>query len=167
MEIFKLIHLMFQLYDASIHTREFLQEASSATEHQDSDAARSYRQTYRGIIRIVIVTLIMGCIVVPLILPWAAYLWQSFGWEDVACRIVIGLIIAVPGLFVYAFAAVSLGCLLAPSSFLLGPAGKRWMQLIGTTSLSTARVVCVIWIVFGFGVMIGAAILMVRMKLPK
>jgi hypothetical protein len=36
-------------------------------------------------------------------------------------------------------------CTFAPSRFLQGPAGRKWMKLIGTESIVTARVVCSIF----------------------
>ena len=36
----------------------------------------------------------------------------------------------------------AVACALAPRSFLTGPAGRKWMQLIGTQNVLVARIVC-------------------------
>jgi hypothetical protein len=54
---------------------------------------------------------------------------------------------------------VSVSCTFAPSSFLNGPAGRKWMKLIGTESVVVARLVCGCFTILflGFiGVMIWA-----------
>ena len=37
---------------------------------------------------------------------------------------------------------VAAACLVAPTSFLTGPLGRKWMKFIGTQSVPAARVVC-------------------------
>lgn len=41
-----------------------------------------------------------------------------------------------------AIAGVSVTCTVAPRSFLSGPAGRKWMKLIGTERVVVARLVC-------------------------
>jgi hypothetical protein len=57
-----------------------------------------------------------------------------------------GPILLVPPAFAIAGFAfgVSLACAVAPRSFLAGPAGRRWMKLIGTKSVAAARAACVL-----------------------
>ena len=57
----------------------------------------------------------------------------------------------------------AVACLVAPQAFLTGPVGQKWMKLIGTNSVMTARVICaaVIIAIVGFapGMMMYAAFL--------
>ena len=46
----------------------------------------------------------------------------------------------IPGTFV----GVSIALALTPNWFLLGPAGERWIRLIGTKNLEMGRIICVI-----------------------
>ena len=54
---------------------------------------------------------------------------------------------------------VSVTCLFAPRSFLTGPVGQKWMQLIGTESTVVARVVCLLFtmLLLGFIALIAWA----------
>ncbi len=62
----------------------------------------------------------------------------------------IGAILVTPpaygaGGFLYGMAVA---CLFAPRAYLAGPAGQRWMRLIGTESVAVARVVCFLfWLI--------------------
>jgi len=51
----------------------------------------------------------------------------------------------------------AIGCATAPTEFLKGPMGQKWMSLVGTKSVPAARVVC--WIVAavagGFPIFLG------------
>lgn len=39
----------------------------------------------------------------------------------------------------------ALACLFAPRAFLEGPVGRKWLDLIGTDSIATARIVCLLF----------------------
>jgi hypothetical protein len=68
--------------------------------------------------------------------------WALFNGAGVAST----LVLTVPPAFgVAGFAfGVALACMVAPRSFLEGPAGRPWMRLIGTRSVALARVVCLL-----------------------
>lgn len=38
----------------------------------------------------------------------------------------------------------AVACAFAPRSFLTGPAGRKWMKLIGTRNVLAARIVCLV-----------------------
>ena len=65
-------------------------------------------------------------------------------------REVRGLFV-VPGMFAVGgfMFGMALMCLFAPREFLNGPAGRKWMALIGTQNITAARIVC-----FLFGLVI-------------
>jgi hypothetical protein len=55
---------------------------------------------------------------------------------------------------------VAMACLFAPTEFLMGPVGRKWMKLIGTESVRGARLTCLI---FGLVVMapfVGCGLIM-------
>lgn len=49
---------------------------------------------------------------------------------------------------------VAVACLFAPSEFLTGPMGAKWMSLIGTKNILVARIVC-----FVFGMLMTAGLI--------
>jgi hypothetical protein len=61
----------------------------------------------------------------------------------------------VPGMFAVGgfMFGMALMCLFAPREFLDGPAGRKWMALIGTQNITAARIVC-----FLFGLVVTAAV---------
>ena len=63
---------------------------------------------------------------------------QKTAAKDAGTLLLAPLIFAVAGLVF----GVAMACLFAPRSFLTGPVGQKWMQLIGTQSIVVARVVC-------------------------
>jgi uncharacterized protein YacL len=52
----------------------------------------------------------------------------------------------------------AVACLVAPQAFLTGPVGQKWMKLIGTNSVTTARVVCAALIIAIVGLLPGLAV---------
>jgi hypothetical protein len=60
--------------------------------------------------------------------------------KDFGKYLLAPLIFLVEGLIF----GVSLACSFAPTSFLKGPVGRKWMQLIGAESVLVARIVCLI-----------------------
>jgi hypothetical protein len=60
--------------------------------------------------------------------------------ENIRIKMIVGppIFMTVAG-FCFGVAAA---CLFAPSSFLLGPLGRKWMKFIGTQSVPLARLVC-------------------------
>lgn len=50
------------------------------------------------------------------------------------------LVFAVIGMFF----GLAVSCLFAPTGFLTGPFGQKWMKLIGTKSVPVARLVCLL-----------------------
>jgi CBS-domain-containing membrane protein len=61
--------------------------------------------------------------------------------DDGAEILLAPLVFAAAGLVF----GVSVTCLFAPRSFITGPVGQKWMQLIGTQSAVVARVVCLLF----------------------
>jgi hypothetical protein len=53
---------------------------------------------------------------------------------------------------------VALACMLAPTEFLTGPMGSRWMALIGTKSTGAARFVCLLIVLIIGGVSLFLAL---------
>lgn len=55
-------------------------------------------------------------------------------------------IMLAPALFAAAgvLFGVAAGCLFAPTAFLAGPVGQKWMRLVGTRSVLFARLVCLV-----------------------
>ena len=47
---------------------------------------------------------------------------------------------------------MALTFLFAPVSFLLGPKGKKWLDLVGTKTVVSARVVCIIFTMVAIGI---------------
>jgi hypothetical protein len=58
------------------------------------------------------------------------------------------------------FLGVSVACLFAPRAFLTGPVGKKWMKLIGTRSVVTARVACLLFVLASVAVMVGLTVML-------
>jgi len=48
-----------------------------------------------------------------------------------------------------AFFGTAIACLIAPSDFLTGPVGQKWMKLIGTRNVLVARLVCALVALIG------------------
>jgi hypothetical protein len=48
---------------------------------------------------------------------------------------------------------LALALLLAPSEFFDGSAGEKWLKLVGTRNIGTARLVCLLIVLVGFGVL--------------
>lgn len=73
--------------------------------------------------------------------------------KDVPKILLAPLVFAAAGLVF----GVSVTCLFAPRSFLMGPVGQKWMQLIGTRNTVVARVVCSLFtmLLLGFIALIG------------
>jgi hypothetical protein len=93
MEIFKLIHVIYKLYKSSIRTRQFLSDADAELKQHDVEEANNLRHTYRRIIRIVIVTLILG-LGIPIVIPCITY-FSTNSLEDSGFRLLIGMIAGV------------------------------------------------------------------------
>jgi hypothetical protein len=68
-----------------------------------------------------------------------------------------GAVIAIVAMvtFIGYFVGVALGCLFAPSDFYAGPVGQRWLRLVGTQSVTAARVVCLALIALVIGLAVA------------
>ena len=107
---------------------------------------------------------VVGFVVVPCSAPWLAVWLHDITASDALFRMFLGMILSLGLVWFYLFAGAALGCLTAPSSFLCGPAGRKWMKLLGgTRNLPTHRVVCVLGALLGFGIMAGVAVLLIYM----
>jgi hypothetical protein len=62
---------------------------------------------------------------------------EGHGWMAV---ITVPLLMAMAGFCL----GVGVACLFAPTSFLAGPLGRKWMNFIGTRSVPLARLVCLL-----------------------
>jgi hypothetical protein len=154
--VLKLIRLVKSMDQFSRESQEFVQAASQSLGHQDAEYATSLRRTYGRIVRLTQGTVLFGCLAVPGVAPWLA-VWFHGGKADAAALAVLqGVVISLIGpSLLYLFAGVALGCLVAPSDFLLSPAGVKWMELIGTKNVTGARLVCVLVVLAGSAVMVG------------
>jgi uncharacterized membrane protein YedE/YeeE len=59
-------------------------------------------------------------------------------------------------------AGAALTLLFAPSDFLEGPVGRRWLKLVGTSNLLVARLICLLFAALLLG--IGAYLLIPILK---
>lgn len=161
--IYRLVQLVIHLYEFSQQTHGFVQDTSRATEHEDAERAAVLRRIYQQIVRVVVATLIVGCVAVPCAAPWVGAALYGIKADDAAYRMLLGVIVSLGPAILYMFTGVSLGCLLAPSTFLQSPAGAKWMELIGTTNMVAARVVCGLVVVAGGSVMLSVAAFLISM----
>ena len=76
------------------------------------------------------------------------------------------------GLIIFPFGGYLLGMalavLLAPKSYLLSSDGKKWMDMVGTKTVGSARVVSLIFVLFGVALLgfMGLALLTDDFKKP-
>lgn len=113
-----------------------------------------------------IVAIGASCGVICLVAAVALYWHSNFGDDDfgpgreelkLLWPVMLPLIFAASGILW----GVALACLFAPRSFLLSPAGAKWMRLIGAKTSFQARFVAAIFTVFAtafFGAMIVGAL---------
>jgi hypothetical protein len=99
---------------------------------------------------------LLGCVLLPAAVPWFAMLFRGFSPAIAFWRMLLGLMFSwLPLSLRYAFVGFASGCLFAPARFLEGPAGVRWMNMVGAGSVPGARIVCTLMILIGFLVMAG------------
>jgi hypothetical protein len=151
------------LYVFGRETQAFTREASAALGVSDSERAVFMRRCYRGILRAVALTIVVGSVVVPAVAPWVAMPLFKFTPKDAAGRMVMGLAASLPLALLYVFAGVGVGCLLAPREFMASPAGTVWLKLIGARSVGGARVACAFLALGGIAGMIVVIVLELAM----
>ncbi|MBI1325608.1 hypothetical protein GC170_20790 [bacterium] len=144
-------------------THAFIKGAGQATMHEDPEVAESLRRTFRQIIRTVIATLIFGVLVVPILTLAIGVIFYGITQEDAATRLFVGIGFSLVLSILYLFVGVSLGCLLAPPEFFRSQAGEKWIELIGTSDMVAARIICGLVVVIGGFVMFGVAAFLMTM----
>jgi len=135
----------------------FFEEARKYASPDEDAVARAGPETPRHVSfhrRIVAVAILLGLVGaafgVWLIVVAAG---ENTAAKDATKILLAPLVFAAAGLVF----GVSVTCLFAPRSFLTGPVGQKWMQLIGTQSTAVARVVCLLFtmLLLGFIALIG------------
>jgi len=120
----------------------FFKEAGKYALPDDDAVARAGMEAPRYVSfhrRIVAVSVILGFIGAILGLGMVVLAVGENAVQKEGLKILLTpLVFAAAGLVF----GVSVTCLFAPRSFLTGPVGQKWMQLIGTESTVVARVVC-------------------------
>jgi hypothetical protein len=79
--------------------------------------------------------------VAGLLLGFALAAWTLYTNEKAVIMLGTPFLFGIGGFFF----GMSLMCVIAPHDFLAGPAGRPWLKLIGTRSVTTARIVCFIF----------------------
>lgn len=116
------------------------------------EEAPRHASYHRWIILGGIVFALGGMVVFPL-----GLMWEAAGKErevDFVAMLRGAGIGAAAGMLL----GVALTCLIAPRDFLLGPMGRKWMELIGVEGVLAARAVCLIVVLIGAG-LFGAALI--------
>ena len=120
----------------------FFKEASKYTSPDEDAVGRAGSESPRYVSfhkRIVTVSVIFGVAGAALGIGMIFIAVGENAAQDDGAEILLApLVFAAAGLVF----GVSVTCLFAPRSFLTGPVGQKWMQLIGTESTAVARVVC-------------------------
>lgn len=161
--LFRLVRVIYAMSRMSRDTHAFIKGASQAAVHEDPEVAESLRRTYRQIIRTVIATVIFGVLVVPILTLSIGVISYGITQEDAAGRLLVGIVFSLVLSILYLFVGVSLGCLLAPPEFFRSQAGEKWIELIGTSDMVAARIICGLVVVIGGGVMFGVAAFLIAM----
>jgi hypothetical protein len=132
------IMALFELFRFLTGATKYVSEDPAALKAAGNEA--SQHQTYHR--RVVSFGAMFGVVGVLLGIPVVAELYRETGGNPNEHE-VLGLIAAPMGTGVAgACFGVAMACLFAPRTFLEGPMGKKWMKLIGTKSVSSARLVC-------------------------
>jgi hypothetical protein len=152
--MFKLYYLILELIRFSRESRAFLAESERLIE-QDPEAARASRRTYRRILWLAALFPVVCGLIVPMTIPCVALYQGTFKGPALGMTFFIGILLSLLASFIYLFAGVAVGCLLAPDEFYDSPAGGQWLKLIGTNNRTTARVVCFVLAVAGLAIMVG------------
>jgi hypothetical protein len=157
-------HIAYHLYDLARDSRRFLQESYPRSGQGGIETAAFNRRTYRRVVWVAGAVVAAGWVAVPCAAPWVAWWVRGITPRDASFRMALGVLISTGPVPLYVFSGASVGCLTAPSSFLRGPAGARWMQVFGgTRSVVTHRVFCVLAALTGFVVMIVFAVFVICM----
>ena len=90
---------------------------------------------------------VLGAIVGTGITIYIFMYQQEQAEDDTKAALLMPLFLGVAGYLL----GMSLAFLFAPSSFLLSPAGKKWLDMVGTKTTGSARVICVIVALLAIG----------------
>jgi len=165
--LFRLVRVIYAMSQMSRGTHEFIKGAGQATVHEDPEVAESLRRRYRRIIRTVIATVIFGVLVVPILTLAIGVISYGISQEDAATRLFVGIVLSLCLSILYLFVGVSFGCLLAPPEFFRSQAGEKWIELIGTSNMIAARIICGLVVAIGGLVMFGMAVFLIAMAPTK
>jgi hypothetical protein len=115
-------------------------------------------------VAVAVAVIATGWVVIPCVVPWFAVCLRGITPEDAMVRMLIGVIISTGLMPVHILAGASLACLTAPSDFLRGPAGKKWMKALGgTRSILTHRIFCLFGTLPAITLLAALAVLQVCM----
>ncbi|HEY7425574.1 MAG TPA: hypothetical protein VH682_15185 [Gemmataceae bacterium] len=155
--MFKFIRYIRLLIDLSRQAQTFLGESEQLLKQNEEDA-EALRGQCRRIVVLAILFPVIYAGVVPIAVPWVAYIVRKpENPTGAAVATLIGLILSMASFLFYVFAGVALGCLAAHDDFLDRPVGQKWLELIGTKNHPAARVVCVITVLAGLIIAAGLA----------
>jgi hypothetical protein len=158
--VFKLI---FELIRLSGKAKVFLGDSERLLRKHDPHDVTPLRLHYRRILNCTFGFWICGLIPAFLTPAIAQQLGEFKGPMVVEVATFLGLLFALPLSLYYLFAGIALGCLFAPDEFMRSPVGAKWLQLIGTTNLRVARVVCFIAVVTALAIIGGLCVFQVYM----
>jgi len=161
--MFKLYHAIVMLYDFSREARGFAENASRAAQHEDPIVAANLRRYCRRILGVVIAAMLTGYVVVPIAAVLVAVSFFNVKPPDALARFCVGLLLFIPVSLLHLFVGVAAGCLMVPAEFMKSQAGTIWLDLIGTTSLGGAKLVCILVVLAGIVMMVGQATLLIGM----
>jgi len=122
-------------------TRDLAQSGDLSLEELSEEEFDWLRSCVRSILRICITCVLIFGVALPLTVPWFVWMLQHIKIEDATERMFCGMIFMVFLIPASMFLGASLGCLCAPTDFLLSPLGRKWLQFVGTQNVSGARVI--------------------------
>jgi hypothetical protein len=132
------LNYLFQLLGFFKEANKYTSPDEDAVVKAGSEAPR-HASFHRRIVTVSVIFGLMGAALGVGMIVLAV--GQKAAQEDGAKILLAPLVFAATGLVF----GVSVKCLFAPRSFLVGPVGQKWMKLIGTDSTVVARVVCLLF----------------------
>jgi hypothetical protein len=161
--VFKLIFIIRELIRLSGKAKVFLGDQEKLLKKHDPHNVDALRLHYHRILNCTFGFWICGLSPAFLTPAIAKQLGEFKGPIVVQVATFLGLLFALPLSLYYLFAGIALGCLLAPDEFMRSPVGAKWLELIGTTNLRFARVVCFIAVVTALAIIGGICVFQVYM----
>jgi len=129
------LHYLFQLLGFFKEAGKYTSPDKDAVARAGPEAPR-HASFHRRIVTVSVIFGVIGAVLGVGLLVVAV--GEKTAESDGAKILLAPLVFAAAGLVF----GVSVTCLFAPRSFLTGPVGQKWMQLIGTESAVVARLIC-------------------------